>query len=283
MNRLSIDDIIKWALIEDIGDGDHTSIAIIDPQAVGNTALYAKENGVIAGISFAKRLIHYYDPNISIKLLKSDGDAIVAGDIIFMLYGKQLSILSIERVLLNFMQRMSGIATTTRAMVDQISHTRAKLLDTRKTTPLLRTLEKEAVRLGGGYNHRFGLDDMILIKDNHIDFAGGISQAIKKVEIYLSKNNLKLPIEVEARNIDDVKEILNYDSVLRIMLDNFSVDDVKLAVSIVNGKKELEVSGGITLKNIKVYAETGVDYISSGYMTHHYDSIDLSLKVIKGT
>lgn len=281
MDRLKLEDIIKWSLVEDIGEGDHTSLATIDPQTMGNTALYVKEKGIIAGISFAKQLIHYFDPTISLNLLKSDGDSIVPGDIVFKLYGKQQSMLAIERVLLNFMQRMSGIATTTRKMVDEISHTKAKLLDTRKTTPLLRELEKEAVRLGGGFNHRFGLDDLILIKDNHIDFAGGVSQAISKVEKYLKTNNLTLPIEVEARSIENVKQILQFDSVFRIMLDNFNINDVKQAVAIINGKKEIEVSGGINLENIKDYAETGVDYISSGYMTHHYASIDLSLKAIK--
>ncbi|MDI6832564.1 MAG: carboxylating nicotinate-nucleotide diphosphorylase [Bacteroidales bacterium] len=281
MDRLQLEEIIKWSLIEDIGDGDHTSLAIIDSQAVGNTSLYVKENGVIAGISFARQLIHYYDPTISINLLKTDGDVVVPGDIVFNLYGKQQSMLALERVLLNFMQRMSGIATTTRKMVDKISHTKAKLLDTRKTTPLLRELEKEAVRLGGGFNHRFGLYDMILIKDNHIDFAGGVSQAITRVEKYLIDKKLNIPIEVEARNIENVKEILQFDSVFRIMLDNFNINDIKTAVTIVNGKKEIEVSGGINLNNIKDYAETGVDYISSGYMTHHYASLDLSLKVTK--
>lgn len=281
MDRLQLEEIIKWSLIEDIGEGDHTSQAIIDSQAMGNTALYVKETGIIAGISFARQLIHYYDPTISINLLKTDGDVVVPGDIVFNLYGKQQSMLAVERVLLNFMQRMSGIATTTRKMVDKISHTKAKLLDTRKTTPLLRELEKEAVRLGGGYNHRFGLYDMILIKDNHIDFAGGVSQAITKVEKYLIEKKLTLPIEVEARNIENVKEILQFDSVFRIMLDNFNLNDIKTAVAIVNGKKEIEVSGGINLNNIKDYAETGVDYISSGYMTHHYSSLDLSLKVTK--
>jgi nicotinate-nucleotide pyrophosphorylase (carboxylating) len=281
MDRLQLEEIIKWSLIEDIGEGDHTSLAILDSQAVGNTALYVKETGIIAGISFARQLIHYYDPTISINLLKTDGDVVVPGDIVFNLYGKQQSILAVERVLLNFMQRMSGIATTTRKMVDKISHTKAKLLDTRKTTPLLRELEKEAVRLGGGYNHRFGLYDMILIKDNHIDFAGGVSKAITKVEKYLIDKNLNIPIEVEARSIENVKEILQFDSVFRVMLDNFNINDIKTAVTIVNGKKEIEVSGGINLNNIKDYAETGVDYISSGYMTHHYASLDLSLKVIK--
>ncbi|HCM29944.1 MAG TPA: carboxylating nicotinate-nucleotide diphosphorylase [Bacteroidales bacterium] len=281
MDRLQLEEIIKWSLIEDIGEGDHTSQAIIDSQAMGNTALYVKETGIIAGISFARQLIHYYDPTISINLLKTDGDVVVPGDIVFNLYGKQQSMLAVERVLLNFMQRMSGIATTTRKMVDKISHTKAKLLDTRKTTPLLRELEKEAVRLGGGFNHRFGLYDMILIKDNHIDFAGGVSQAITKVEKYLIEKKLTLPIEVEARNIENVKEILQFDSVFRIMLDNFNLNDIKTAVAIVNGKKEIEVSGGINLNNIKDYAETGVDYISSGYMTHHYSSLDLSLKVTK--
>ena len=211
MDRLQLEEIIKWSLIEDIGEGDHTSQAIIDSQAMGNTALYVKETGIIAGISFARQLIHYYDPTISINLLKTDGDVVVPGDIVFNLYGKQQSMLAVERVLLNFMQRMSGIATTTRKMVDKISHTKAKLLDTRKTTPLLRELEKEAVRLGGGFNHRFGLYDMILIKDNHIDFAGGVSQAITKVEKYLIEKKLTLPIEVEARNIENVKEILQFD------------------------------------------------------------------------
>jgi len=281
MDRLQLEEIIKWSLIEDIGEGDHTSQAIIDSQAMGNTALYVKETGIIAGISFARQLIHYYDPTISINLLKTDGDVVVPGDIVFNLYGKQQSMLAVERVLLNFMQRMSGIATTTRKMVDKISHTKAKLLDTRKTTPLLRELEKEAVRLGGGFNHRFGLYDMILIKDNHIDFAGGVSQAITKVEKYLIEKKLTLPIEVEARNIENVKEILQFDSVFRIMLDNFNLNDIKTAVAIVNGRKEIEVSGGINLNNIKDYAETGVDYISSGYMTHHYSSLDLSLKVTK--
>lgn len=275
---MQIKDILIEALAEDIGNGDHTTLAIFDLPEKGSAKLIVKDNGVIAGIEIAKMILDHVNPNFEINIFMNDGDACSKGDIAFEIHGEIKHILTCERLILNVMQRMSGIATQTRKAVNLIEHTRCKLLDTRKTTPLLRILEKQAVLLGGGYNHRFGLYDMIMIKDNHIDYAGSITNAINKIKSYLLKNKLQLPIEVEARNIDEVKEILTHSDIHRIMLDNFSPTQIKDALTIINNAVETEASGGITMDTLKTYAETGVDYISVGFLTHSVKSLDLSLK-----
>lgn len=278
---LSIEEIIRLALQEDIGDGDHTSLGIISKDARGSAALYVKEQGIIAGIDLARQIFHTYDPNISIKIMLQDGTSVSPGDIAFVVEGSVISLLSTERLVLNFMQRMSGIATRTAKMNEMLAGTKTKLLDTRKTTPLMREIEKMAVRIGGGVNHRFGLFDMVLIKDNHIDFAGGVTQAIQKSKQYLAEKNLNLEIEVEARNMKEIEEVLRFDGIRRILLDNFSPADLKNAVEFIAGRVETEASGKITIDNLREYAQSGVDYISSGSLTHHIKSLDLSLKALK--
>lgn len=278
---LNIDEIIRLSLSEDIGDGDHTSLGIINKDARGSAALYVKEQGVIAGIDLARRIFHTYDPNISIKILLQDGAAVSPGDIAFVVEGSVVSLLSTERLVLNFMQRMSGIATRTATMNEMLKGTRTQLLDTRKTTPLMREIEKMAVKIGGGVNHRFGLYDMILIKDNHIDFAGGVSLAITKTQEYLKNKQLALDIEVEARNMKEIEEILTFNGIKRILLDNFSPTDLKTAVDFIDDRVETEASGKITIDNLREYAQSGVHYISSGSLTHHIKSLDLSLKALK--
>ena len=275
---MTIDEIIDAALKEDIGNGDHTSLSTISSSARGKARLLIKEAGIICGIEVAFRVLHKVDPTLVIQRILSDGDRVSPGDVAFTVEGSSISILTAERLSLNFMQRMSGIATTTNLYVQKLTGTKTRLLDTRKTTPLLRELEKYAVKTGGGDNHRFGLFDMILVKDNHIDFAGGIPNAIKAVEAYLRSKDLNLKIEVEARTLDDVKEILRYKDVHRIMLDNFSIPVMKEAVALINGRVETEASGGITIENLREYAETGVDFISVGALTHHIKSLDMSLK-----
>jgi nicotinate-nucleotide pyrophosphorylase (carboxylating) len=275
---MTIDEIIDAALKEDIGNGDHTSLSTIPSSARGKARLLIKEAGIICGIDVAFRVLHKVDNTLVIQRILSDGDRVSPGDVAFTVEGSSISILTAERLLLNFMQRMSGIATTTNRYVQQLEGTNTKLLDTRKTTPLLRELEKYAVKTGGGENHRFGLFDMILIKDNHIDFAGGIANAVNAVEAYLKSKDLYLQIEVEARSLDDVKEILHFKNVHRIMLDNFSVPRMKEAVALIASRVETEASGGITIDNLREYAETGVDYISVGALTHHIKSLDMSLK-----
>jgi len=275
---MTIDEIIDAALKEDIGNGDHTSLSTIPPSARGKARLLIKETGIICGIEVAFRVLHKVDNTLVIQRILSDGDHVNPGDVAFTVEGSSISILTAERLLLNFMQRMSGIATTTNLYVQQLEGTNTKLLDTRKTTPLLRELEKYAVKTGGGENHRFGLFDMILIKDNHIDFAGGIANAVNAVEAYLKSKDLYLQIEVEARSLDDVKEIVHFKNVHRIMLDNFSVPRMKEAVALIASRVETEASGGITIDNLREYAETGVDYISVGALTHHIKSLDMSLK-----
>lgn len=279
-NALSIDQIIDAALIEDIGSGDHTSLATIPIDYRGKAILKIKEEGVIAGLDIARNVFHRFDPDISIRFLMVDGAKVKSGDIAFEVEGRTISLLSCERLALNFMQRMSGIATHTRRVVDELAGLKTKVLDTRKTTPLLREIEKMAVRIGGGVNHRFGLYDMILIKDNHVDFAGGIKQALNNTKNYLIQNHLDLKVEIEARNLDEVKQVLDFGGAFRILLDNFKPDVLRQAVEIINNRLETEASGGITLDNIRVYAETGVDYISSGALTHHIKSLDLSLKAV---
>ena len=275
---MTIDDIIIKSLEEDLGDGDHSSLSTIPKDSTGNARLIAKENGIIAGLRVAKKVYKAVDKSTTFKAFVEDGDIVKIGDIIFEVHGKSISILSAERLALNFMQRMSGVATTTKKYVDIIKGTPTTLLDTRKTTPLMRELEKEAVKLGGGDNHRMGLFDMIMIKDNHIDFSGGIPQAINACHEYLKKHHKDLKIEIEVRNFDELNQVMKTGNIHRIMLDNFSPADLKKALSIIDGRYETEASGGITIETIRKFAETGVDFISVGALTHHIKSLDLSLK-----
>lgn len=275
-----VDRIIGQALNEDLGDGDHTSLSTVPAEAKGKAVLTAKEDGVIAGVPIAERVFKAVDKNIRFTVLKEDGEEIYAGDEIFKVEGASISLLSAERLALNFLQRMSGIATVTRRMCDRIEGSHAKILDTRKTTPNLRLLEKYSVKVGGGENHRFGLFDMILIKDNHIDFAGGISEAVKACHGYLKKHEKDLKIEIEVRNFKELEEVMKTGGVNRIMLDNFSPQELKEAVAKIKGKFETEASGGITIDTIRDYAHSGVDYISVGALTHHIKSLDLSLKAV---
>lgn len=278
--HFNIQKFIDSALAEDTGDGDHTSLACIPAAAKGKAHLLVKENGILAGVDLALQIFNTVDKSLKVKVLMKDGSKIKAGDIVLTVEGKSQSILLAERLVLNCMQRMSGIATQTNYLVQLCKGTKTKVIDTRKTTPNMRGLEKWAVVLGGGANHRIGLYDMILIKDNHIDYAGGIKQAIDASKKYLKSKNKKLKIEVEARNLNEVKEILSIGGIHRIMLDNFSISDIKKAVKLIAGKYETEASGGITEKNISSYAKCGVDFISVGALTHHIKSLDLSLKAI---
>jgi len=273
-----IDELIRLAFAEDIGDGDHTTLSCIPETAKGKVHLLVKENGILAGVSVAERIFHTFDPDLIVTVFIRDGAEVKAGDIAFIVEGKIRSLLQTERLVLNVMQRMSGIATTTRDYVKKLEGTHARVLDTRKTTPGMRMLEKEAVRIGGGMNHRIGLFDMILLKDNHVDFAGGIENAIKRAKEYLWQQGKNIPIEIEVRNFDELNQVLAIGGIDRIMLDNFTVEDTRKAVEIVNGKYEIESSGGITFDTIRAYAETGVDYISVGALTHSVKSLDLSLK-----
>ena len=266
------------ALAEDTGDGDHSSLASIPDTATGRARLIVKESGIIAGLRVAREVFSIADPSLQVEILLHDGDRVQYGDIALTVSGKAHSILRAERLVLNFMQRMSGIATATALYTEKVSVTNAKITDTRKTTPGMRALEKEAVRTGGGVNHRMGLYDMIMLKDNHIDYAGGIAAAIRRTQEYLSANRLNLKIEVEARNIREVAEILETGGVDRIMLDNFNIPETREAVALIAGRTETESSGGITLENVRDYALCGVDYISIGALTHHIKSLDMSLK-----
>jgi len=274
------DEFIENALREDIGDGDHTSRACIPGDAIGKAQLLVKEEGILAGVDVAVRIFSKLDPDIKIDIIKQDGDLVSPPDIAFIVEGKVLALLKAERLVLNIMQRMSGIATTTRQYVNRLSGLKTRILDTRKTTPGMRMLEKSAVKTGGGENHRFGLYDMILIKDNHIDFAGDIPSAIKRTQEYLKKTGRNLSIEIEARNLDDVSTILCIGGIRRIMLDNFTLENTRKAVKMIAGRFETESSGGITFENIRDYAECGVDYISVGALTHHIKSLDLSFKAL---
>ena len=273
-----LDDFIKNALKEDIRDGDHSSLSCIAENDKGSARLEVREDGVLAGMRIAKRIFEIYDSSLQLDVLKEDGEKVSKGDIAFTLKGSARSILSTERLVLNVMQRMSGIATKTRQMVDQISHTKSVLLDTRKTTPGIRLIEKEAVKIGGAENHRFGLYDMIMIKDNHIDYAGGIPNAIKKANAYLSEQKKQLKIEIEVRSIKELNEVIGEGGVDRIMLDNFTPKEIIRALELISGNYETEASGGITDDTIVDYAETGVDFISVGALTHSVKSLDLSLK-----
>lgn len=275
-----LEQFIDLALKEDVRDGDHTSLACIPEDATGRAKLLVKDNGILAGVDLAKRIFKYIDEELSVEVLLQDGTRVEEGNIAFYVSGSSRSILKAERLVLNLMQRMSGIATKTRMVADQLEGLKTKVLDTRKTTPLIRFLEKEAVRIGGGVNHRYGLYDMIMIKDNHIDYAGGIQQAIDAANSYLASNELHLKIEIEARSLNEVDQILEIGKVDRIMLDNFDYDTLKEAVAMINGKYETEASGGITLETARAYAECGVDYISMGAITHTVDNFDLSLKAV---
>lgn len=268
------------ALKEDVGDGDHTALSTIPASHKGKMHLLVKEDGIIAGIEAAKEIFKLIDKNIKIKTFIKDGQLVKKGDIAFIVEGKTQKLITAERLVLNIMQRMSGIATKTNYLQSLCKGTKAKVIDTRKTTPGFRFFEKWAVVIGGGANHRYGLFDMILIKDNHIDFAGGVSEAILSAQAYLKKKRKKLPIEVETRTLVDVEEVLKHKGVQRIMLDNYNIHDTEIAVKLINGKKEVESSGGITELNIASYAKCGVDFISVGALTHHVKSMDLSLKAI---
>jgi len=273
-----IDDLLCLALKEDVNEGDHTSLACIPPEIIQKAKLLVKGEGIISGIEIAKLVIQKVDSSLKMEQIMHDGETIKFGDIAFYIIGNPISILTSERLLLNIMQRMSGIATFTNSLVKKISHTNTKILDTRKTGPGMRVLEKMAVLHGGAINHRMGLYDMIMIKDNHIDFAGGIEKAIDKIHTYLFDKQLNLKIEIEARNLVDVKRIINKGGVDRIMLDNFTPQLIKEALQIINNKYETEASGGINELNLVEYAETGVDFISIGAITHQVKSLDLSLK-----
>ncbi|MDB5222935.1 MAG: nadC [Chitinophagaceae bacterium] len=270
--------LIKNALEEDIGDGDHSTLSCIETNAKGKAILKIKEEGILAGVEVAATIFKYAEPGVIFSPVKKDGDKMMVGEIAFEVEAKVHTILSCERLVLNCMQRMSGIATLTNKYVQKLKGYNTKLLDTRKTTPNFRLLEKEAVRIGGGTNHRFGLYDMIMLKDNHIDYSGGIENAIEKANEYLQEKNLALKIEIETRSIEDVKTVLKVGKVNRIMLDNFTPQQITEAVKLINGKYETEASGGINLENIQEYAATGVDHISSGAIIHQAKSIDLSLK-----
>lgn len=272
------DEIVKNALREDLGDGDHSSLACIPENASGIAKLLVKDTGVLAGVEVAKKVCELVDSNLVFEELLSDGTWVKPGDIAFYLKGSARSILAAERTLLNFMQRMSGIATQTKTYVDLLEGTETNLLDTRKTTPGIRYMEKWAVRIGGGMNHRFALYDMIMLKDNHVDFAGGIKQAIQRTQEYLKATGKQLKVEIEVRNLQELEEVLETGMVDRIMLDNFTPDLLKEAIAKIGKRYETEASGGITKETLRSFAETGVDYISVGALTHSFKSLDMSLK-----
>ncbi|MCI5710103.1 MAG: carboxylating nicotinate-nucleotide diphosphorylase [Prevotella sp.] len=272
------DRLIDLSFAEDIGDGDHTTLCCIPEDAMGKSHLLIKEDGVLAGVEVAKRVFNRFDPTMQVEVLIQDGARVKKGDIAMVVTGKVRSLLQTERLMLNIMQRMSGIATMTAVYVDRLKGTHTHVLDTRKTTPGMRMLEKQAVKIGGGMNHRIGLFDMILLKDNHVDFAGGIENAINRCHEYLKEKGLDLKIEIEVRNFDELQRVLNCGGVNRIMLDNFTVADTKKAVAMIGGKYETESSGGITLDTIRDYAEAGVDFVSVGALTHSVKGLDMSFK-----
>lgn len=273
-------DFVDLALLEDVGDGDHTSLSTIPAGTQNSAQLLVKEAGVLAGVSVAEHIFNRVDPNLKLNVLLHDGTNIRQGDIVLKVTGSAHSILKAERLVLNIMQRMSGVATSTNNIVKKVAHTKCRILDTRKTTPGMRFLEKEAVLIGGGQNHRFGLFDMILIKDNHVDYAGGTRAAIANAKQYLKDTSRNLPIEIETRSLEEVKEALAEGGFQRIMFDNFTFDNIKAAVALVDGKYETEASGGITTENVVQYAECGVDFISMGALTHSVKALDLSLKAV---
>ena len=277
----NLDELIKLWFAEDIGDGDHTTLSSIPADAMGKQQLIIKEEGIVAGIEVAKRVFAAFDPELKMTQYLHDGDRVKPGDVAFVVEGKVQSLLQTERLMLNIMQRMSGVATRTAEYVKLVEGTKCRVLDTRKTTPGLRILEKEAVRIGGGCNHRIGLFDMILLKDNHVDFAGGISNAIRRAQEYLKEKGKNLKIEIEVRSFDELQEALNTGGIDRIMLDNFTPADTRKAVEIIGGRVEVESSGGITYDTLREYAECGVDVISVGALTHSVKSLDMSFKAVK--
>ena len=274
------EELIRAAFREDIGDGDHSTLACIPADAMGKSRLIVKEDGILAGVEVAREVFKTFDPEMQMEVFIQDGTPVKVGDVAFVVSGKVQSILQTERLVLNIMQRMSGIATVTNRYVKQIEGLHTRLLDTRKTTPGLRLLEKAAVKIGGGVNHRIGLYDMIMLKDNHVDFAGGIEKAIRKTQDYLKRTGKKLKIEIEVRNLDELNEVLRIGGVDRIMLDNFDIPTTKKAVEIIGGRVETESSGGITFDTLRSYAECGVDFISVGALTHSVKSLDMSLKAV---
>lgn len=274
--------LIELAFEEDLSNcGDYSSQASIPEDATSKARLFVKDDGILAGVELAEYIFKNYDSSIQFEKKIDDGQVVKYGDVAFYVFGRSRTLLSVERIVLNFMQRMSGIATLTHEYVEQVKGTGVKLLDTRKTTPGLRHIEKWAVRIGGGHNHRMGLYDMIMLKDNHIDYAGGIQQAIKATNKYLKDNELNVPIEIETRNIDEVRQVLEIGGVQRIMLDNFSPNEIRDVIQLIPSEFETEASGGITRETLSSYAETGVNYISIGALTHSYKSLDLSLKAVK--
>ena len=277
----NLDELIKLWFAEDIGDGDHTTLSSIPADAMGKQQLIIKEEGIVAGIEVAKRVFAAFDPELKMTQYLHDGDRVKPGDIAFVVEGRTQSLLQTERLMLNIMQRMSGVATRTAEYVKLVEGTKCRVLDTRKTTPGLRMLEKEAVRIGGGCNHRIGLFDMILLKDNHVDFAGGIANAIRRAQAYLKEKGKNLKIEIEVRSFDELNEALATGGIDRIMLDNFSPADTRKAVEIIGGRVEVESSGGITYDTLRQYAECGVDVISVGALTHSVKSLDMSFKAVK--
>ena len=277
----NLDELIKLWFAEDIGDGDHTTLSSIPADAMGKQQLIIKEEGIVAGIEVAKRVFAAFDPELKMTQYLHDGDRVKPGDVAFLVEGRVQSLLQTERLMLNIMQRMSGVATRTAEYVKLVEGTKCRVLDTRKTTPGLRMLEKEAVRIGGGCNHRIGLFDMILLKDNHVDFAGGISNAIRRAQEYLKEKGKNLKIEIEVRSFDELQEAINTGGIDRIMLDNFSPADTRKAVEIIDGRVEVESSGGITYDTLREYAECGVDVISVGALTHSVKSLDMSFKAVK--
>ena len=281
MDKEYIHSFIVNALAEDVGDGDHTSLATIPAGTQGKAKLLVKDTGILAGVELALEIFKQVDPDLKVEVLLHDGAEIKPKDVVLEVEGDAQSILTAERLVLNCMQRMSGVATKTHEIVELLKGTGAKVLDTRKTTPGMRYLEKWAVKIGGGVNHRFGLFDMILIKDNHVDYSGGIKQAIQHTKDYLQKTGKKLAIEIEVRNLDELQQVLDAGGIDRILLDNFNFDDLRKAVNMVGRKYDTEASGGITVENIREYAECGVDYISVGALTHSVKSLDLSLKAVR--
>jgi len=273
-----IDDLLDLAFAEDLGDGDHTTLSTIPADAMGRSRLIIKEDGILAGVDIARKVLHRVDPSIKMDVMISDGAEVKKGDVAFTAEGPVRALLIAERTMLNIMQRMSGVATMTRRYQDELKGLKTRVLDTRKTTPGMRILEKEAVKIGGGTNHRIGLFDMILIKDNHIDFAGGIEKAIQRADDYCRENGKDLKIEVEVRSLDDIRRVLAHGGVDRIMFDNFTPELTKEAVAIVDGRVETESSGGITLENLRQYGEAGVDFISVGALTHSVKGLDMSFK-----
>ena len=276
-----VDRLIDLSFAEDIGDGDHTTLCCIPADAMGRSRLLIKEDGILAGVEVAKEVFRRFDPELQVEVLMGDGSSMKRGDVAMIVTGRVRSLLQTERLMLNIMQRMSGIATMTARYVERLKGTGTRVLDTRKTTPGMRMLEKQAVKIGGGCNHRIGLFDMILLKDNHVDFAGGITNAIDRCHQYLEEKGLKLKIEIEVRNFDELQQVIDHGGVDRIMLDNFSVADTKKAVDIIAHRFETESSGGITFDTIRDYAEQGVDYVSVGALTHSVKGLDMSFKADK--